>query len=234
MGNFACLRCEQGCKNETLFFCHSVNGAQFWLSGKPGLGNWRIWNRVQGTGNGGYLKWRIFKSRNFYILEAEYSFCKNALSLLCLLTSLSSVDIIICTNVRVLILFFLTEVLIQGWCLAWDVSPVAPTPFGFLLLFFLLFLYYKFILYFTRGAPNSNVQTLIGYIVAFEILRDLSTLTSVKHSYVLREQCKGARFVDYYRQCKQTTIIILKSTHQNLMKFGRSRHITLQSIKASK
>ena len=40
-------------------------------------------------------------------------------------------------------------------CLAWDVSPVAPTPFGFLLLFFFFFLffsfffvlYYKFILY---------------------------------------------------------------------------------------
>ena len=24
----------------------------------------------------------------------------------------------------------------KGRCLAWDVSPIAPTPFGFLLLFF--------------------------------------------------------------------------------------------------
>ena len=39
----------------------------------------------------------------------------------------------------------------------WDVSPVAPTPFGFLLLFFFV-LYYKFIFYITRGAPNKAVK----------------------------------------------------------------------------
>ena len=43
----------------------------------------------------------------------------------------------------------------------WDVSPVAPTPFGFLLLFSFLFfcvLYYKFILYITRGVPNKAME----------------------------------------------------------------------------
>ena len=42
-----------------------------------------------------------------------------------------------------------------------DVSPVAPIPFRFLLLFFFAFffvLYYKFILYITRGAPNKAVK----------------------------------------------------------------------------
>ena len=61
-----------------------------------------------------------------------------------------------------------------GGCFAWDVSPVAPTPFGFLLLFFLFFLffflcvgvcvcvlYYKFILHITRGAPNKAVKKKI-------------------------------------------------------------------------
>ena len=45
-------------------------------------------------------------------------------------------------------------------CLAWDVSPFAPTPFGFLLLFFsfFFFFYYKFILYITRGVPNKAVE----------------------------------------------------------------------------
>ena len=44
-------------------------------------------------------------------------------------------------------------------CLAWDVSPFAPTPFGFLLLFFsFLFFYYKFILYITREVPNKAVE----------------------------------------------------------------------------
>ena len=59
-----------------------------------------------------------------------------------------------------------------GGCLAWDVSPVAPTPFGFLpLFFFFLFLcvcvcvcvcvlYYKFLLYITRGAPNKAVKKI--------------------------------------------------------------------------
>ena len=48
---------------------------------------------------------------------------------------------------------------IQGRCLAWKVSPVAPTPFGFLLLFLCVcVLYYKFILYITRGAPNKAVK----------------------------------------------------------------------------
>ena len=64
-----------------------------------------------------------------------------------------------------------------------------------------------------RKMPLSFRRNLFCFLVAFEILHDLSTLTSVKHAYVLREQCKGARFVDYYRQCKQTTVIILKSTH---------------------
>ena len=45
-----------------------------------------------------------------------------------------------------------------------DVSPVAPTPFGFLLLLFLCVsvcvLYYKFILYITGGAPNKAVKKL--------------------------------------------------------------------------
>ena len=44
-----------------------------------------------------------------------------------------------------------------------DVSPVAPTPFGFFLLLVFFFfcvcvLYYKFILYITRGAPNKAVE----------------------------------------------------------------------------
>ena len=61
---------------------------------------------------------------------------------------------------------------LKGRCLAWDVSPVAPTPFRFLLLFFLCVcvcvrmcvcvcvcvLYYKFILSVTRGAPNKAVK----------------------------------------------------------------------------
>ena len=54
-------------------------------------------------------------------------------------------------------------------CLAWDVSPVAPNPFGFLPVlplfsfsfFFLCVLYYKFILYITRGAPNKAVEKKI-------------------------------------------------------------------------
>ena len=45
-----------------------------------------------------------------------------------------------------------------------DVSPVAPTPFGFLLLLFLCVsvcvLYYKFILYITGGAPNKAVKKI--------------------------------------------------------------------------
>ena len=45
-----------------------------------------------------------------------------------------------------------------------DVSPVAPTPFGFLLLLFLCVsvcvLYYKFILYITRGALNKAVRKI--------------------------------------------------------------------------
>ena len=36
----------------------------------------------------------------------------------------------------------LTWVLIYGRCLAWDVSLVAPTPFGFLFLFRFLFLFF--------------------------------------------------------------------------------------------
>ena len=41
-----------------------------------------------------------------------------------------------------------------GRCLAWDVSPVAPTPFRCLLLFFFSFvLYYKFMLYFQEEYP---------------------------------------------------------------------------------
>ena len=55
---------------------------------------------------------------------------------------------------------------LKGRCVAWDVSPVAPTPFRFLLLFFLCVcvcvcvcvLYYKFILSVTRGAPNKAVE----------------------------------------------------------------------------
>ena len=43
-----------------------------------------------------------------------------------------------------------------------DVSPVAPTPFGFLLLLLLFFcvLYYKFILYISRGAPHKAVKKI--------------------------------------------------------------------------
>ena len=51
-----------------------------------------------------------------------------------------------------------------GRCLAWDVSPVAPTPFGFyLFLFFFLFLvlYFKFILNIIRGVPNKAVEKKI-------------------------------------------------------------------------
>ena len=56
---------------------------------------------------------------------------------------------------------------VGGRCLAWDVSPVAPTPFGFLLLLFCVcvcVLYYKFILYITRGAPNKAVKKKIPTI----------------------------------------------------------------------
>ena len=51
---------------------------------------------------------------------------------------------------------------LKGRCVAWDVSPVAPTPFRFFASFFLCVcvcvLYYKFILSVTRGAPNKPVE----------------------------------------------------------------------------
>ena len=52
----------------------------------------------------------------------------------------------------------------QGISSYTDVSPVAPTPFGFLLLLLLLFffcvLYYKFILCISRGAPHKAVKKI--------------------------------------------------------------------------
>ena len=42
----------------------------------------------------------------------------------------------------------LTWVLIYRRCLAWDVSPIAPTPFGFLVRFCFLFLFFVFALYY--------------------------------------------------------------------------------------
>ena len=49
------------------------------------------------------------------------------------------------------------------WDLAWDVSAVAPTPFGFFASFLCVcvcvcVLHYKFILFITRGAPNKAVK----------------------------------------------------------------------------
>ena len=43
-----------------------------------------------------------------------------------------------------------------------EVSPVVPSPFGFLLLllFFFCVLYYEYILYITRGAPNKAVKKI--------------------------------------------------------------------------
>ena len=51
----------------------------------------------------------------------------------------------------------------QGISSYTDVSPVAPTPFGSLLLLLCVcvcVLYYKFILYITRGAPNKAVKKI--------------------------------------------------------------------------
>ena len=53
------------------------------------------------------------------------------------------------------------NVLIEGRCLAWDVSPVAPTPFGFLLLFCVcvcVCVVLQIYIVFTRGAPNKAVK----------------------------------------------------------------------------
>ena len=51
----------------------------------------------------------------------------------------------------------------QGISSYTDVSPVAPTPFGSLLLLLsvcVCVLYYKFILFITRGAPNKAVKKI--------------------------------------------------------------------------